>query len=262
VNRAIKHKDEGRLRRLSNAEGGGRHYVISTVHELRASLTVESLAKLIALAIVVRRHVILEQAHIALGFAAVLQPCEARVDVAFAARATEWTIFTKVDNRYLSCTLSVIILSGLCQWLYHEAECDTALLLHFLVLGCLHGGSSEEPRRTLALINGNLWHGGRRRELCRRCAVLKGGTGARSLSVQMFNRARQGVLRRWLALPSRLLLCILGLLLLSLLRVIGICCVLERILDLGVDGLARGACRGTPSCRSTTAERVAWLSSA
>jgi len=133
LNAGVEEEDKRRLIRLSNAKCRGWGNIVGSVKLFRTTLPVKSFAKLIDLAEVIRGHFVFEMTQVALCLAALLKPREVRIDVCLAARAAERTFFTKVNERHFPCALSVIVLRRLCQRLYHDAERDFTLLLHFVI---------------------------------------------------------------------------------------------------------------------------------
>ena len=93
----IEHKDVCRLYRCSNTESLGSFDIIGAVEELRASLTVQSLAELIRCAKIAGWDIIFDVTHIALRLASLLQPSEVWVDIGLASLTSEGSFFTKVN---------------------------------------------------------------------------------------------------------------------------------------------------------------------
>ena len=196
----VEEEHEGRLRRLTDAEGRGWNDIVRAVEELRTALPVQSLAKLVDLAVVVSGYIILEVAQVTLGFPALGQPGEVRIDIRLASRAAERSVFAEVNEGHLARALSVVVLRRLRQWLYHEAERDSTLFLHLHVSRGLLRCSSHEPRGCLPLIDGDLGHGRCGWELGRGRSELDCFTRAGLECIEMFERTRQRLFRRWLAL--------------------------------------------------------------
>ena len=107
---AVEHKDVCRLHWCSNTKSLRSFDIIGAVEELRASLAVQSLTKLIRCAKVACWYIILDKTHIALRLASLLKPSEVWIDIGLASLASKGSFIAEIDQGHNSSLLSIIIL--------------------------------------------------------------------------------------------------------------------------------------------------------
>ena len=92
-------------------------------------------------------------ADVARSYLALLTPGKLRINIRFAALATERPWFVESCERHFTRAFIVIKLGWLGQGLDHETELYPSLRLHQLVLGSMHRSGSEESRGCPPFIN-------------------------------------------------------------------------------------------------------------
>ena len=206
LNARIKHEDKRRHSRFSDCEIWRWSDIITSIEQFRASLTIQTFSEFVYLAEIVGRNIDLKVAHVTHSLSTILDPRKVWVNVCLASCATERTLFSKVNQGDFTCALSVIMLSWLSKWLYHETKWHSTLLLHFMVYWGLHCCCPQIAWCTLSFVNGDLWYCGRRWKLSWSSTVLYCKAWACFERIYSSEGTRQHIFWRRLAFTSLTLL--------------------------------------------------------
>ena len=138
----------------------------------------------------------LSQAQVAGRFPSLVRELETRIDVSLTPTAAERPVIQEVDLGNLCVAFIVIVLRGLSQGLDHDAEGDSTLSLHLLVLRSEQRGRAHEPWGCFALVVAHTWHSGLRREVRTCRSVLCRSACPDSCSIEEAERPRKSLIRR------------------------------------------------------------------